>query len=139
MNEMDAFDADVLIYAADPKNELGARVRALFAETDESAVGVGSVLLWTELLPKPMRERWNVEVANLLSLMSRLDLRPLDHATARLATALAVEHALPAIDSVHLATAIQAGADRFITNNRKDFRSGIADIEVVYPGDLPAA
>ncbi|MEY4175824.1 MAG: hypothetical protein RI900_2989 [Actinomycetota bacterium] len=134
---MDAFDADVLIYAADPKNELGARVRALFAETDESAVG--SVLLWTELLPKPMRERWNVEVANLLSLMSRLDLRPVDDATARLATALAVEHALPAIDSVHLATAIQAGADRFITNNRKDFRAPIADIEVVYPSDLPSA
>ena len=54
---MDAFDADVLIYAAVPEHPLGQRVRALFPlePVDETGLtaGVGSVLLLPELLSKP--------------------------------------------------------------------------------------
>lgn len=44
---------------------------------------------------------------------------------------------LCAADAVHLATAVGVGADRFLTNNRRDFPTTISEIEVVYPGDLP--
>jgi hypothetical protein len=37
---------------------------------------------------------------------------------------------------MHLATAVAAGADRFLTNNRKDFPQTITEIDVVYPDDL---
>jgi len=37
---------------------------------------------------------------------------------------------------VHLATAVNVGADRFITNNRRDFPKSIAEIDVTYPADL---
>jgi hypothetical protein len=39
---------------------------------------------------------------------------------------------------VHLATAVGAGADRFITNNRS-FPQTIAEIAITYPDELPEA
>lgn len=130
-----AFDADVLIYAAVPGHELGVRVRPLL---EDDALGrVGSVLLLSEVLAKPMRaDPMSAESVLLIGMLSRLDLLPVDEATARLALALAVSYGLRAADAVHLATAVVAGADRFLTNNRKDFPRSIAEIDIVYPGDL---
>ena len=135
---MDAFDADVLIYAAVPGHEHGRRVRALFpVEPELPAAGIGSVLLLTELLTKPLRDWADDEIARLAALLSRLDLLPVDRSTAALAAALGAAYGLRAADAVHLATAIGAGAERFITNNTKDFPKSITEIEVVYPSDLP--
>ena len=138
---MDAFDADVLIYAAVPGHPLGRRVRALFpaestAETGAVA-GTGSVLLIPELFIKPMRDHAETEIEALAILLARLDLRPADQAIAELAASLGAVHGLRAADAVHLATAVAVGADRFITNNSSDFSKTIAEIEVTYPGDLP--
>jgi predicted nucleic acid-binding protein len=138
---VDAFDADVLIYAAAPDHPLGRRVRRLFP--DESSVGpgafvgVGSVLLVPELLSKPIRAGHAGERDELLGLLRLIELRPVDAATADLATALSARHALRTVDAVHLATAVLAGADRFITNNRKDFGASITEIDVTHPGALP--
>lgn len=91
----------------------------------------------TEVLAKPMRDDpASDETAALLSLLSRLDLRPLDDATSRLALVLAVSYGLRAADAAHLATAVAAGADRFLTNNRRDFPQTIGEIDVVYPDQL---
>lgn len=136
-----AFDADVLIYAAAAGHPLGARV-AVLLDADRAAgsttpSAVGSVLLLTEALAKPLRSVSDSgESAALVSVLSRLDLRPFDHATARLALALAVSYGLRAADAVHLATAVAAGADRFLTNNRKDFPQTITEIDIVYPDEL---
>lgn len=138
---MDAFDADVLIYAAVADHELGRRVRALFpAESPEGSsvvAGIGSVLLLPELLTKPLREKSTDELDELGALLSRLDLRPVDSATAELATALGASYGLRAADAVHLATAIGVGANRFLTNNRDDFPKSITEIDITYPADLP--
>jgi len=139
---VDAFDADVLIYAAVPDHPLGRRVRALFPAdpvTSSGAVaGIGSVLLIPELLTKPLRENRTDELDELGALLSRLDLRPTDEATAELATALGASYGLRAVDAVHLATAVAGGADRFLTNNRSDFSETINEIEITYPDELPA-
>lgn len=139
---MDAFDADVLIYAAVPNHELGRRVRALFpgepVEGPAALAGIGSVLLLPELLMKPLREKRTDEIDELGRLLSRLDLRPVDAATAELATALGASYRLRAADAVHLATAVSAGADRFITNNKSDFTKAITEVDVTYPEQLPA-
>ena len=137
---MDAFDADVLIYAAVPGHLLGRRVRALFRSLDESigaVAGTGSVLLVPEVLIKPSRMRAQEDLVALGSLLSRVELRPTDHATATLATALGASYGLRAADAIHLATAVTAGADRFLTNNKTDFPKSIAEIDVTYPEDLP--
>jgi predicted nucleic acid-binding protein len=140
---MDAFDADVLIYAAVPGHPLGRRVRALFppaaAVPADSPVGVGSVLLLPEVLGKPMREGATGDVQALASFLSRLDLRPLDQATAEVAVVLSGRYGMRAADASHLATAVVLGADRFITNNRRDFPATIKEVHITYPADLPAA
>jgi predicted nucleic acid-binding protein len=132
---VDAFDADVLIYAAAPGHRLGSRVRALF-ETAAPA-GIGSALLLPEILSKPLREGDDDELHALGALLVRLELRPLDEATARLAAALGASYRLGGADAVHLATAVAAGADRFLTNNRRDFPETIAEIAITYPDKLP--
>jgi predicted nucleic acid-binding protein len=138
---VDAFDADALIYAAVPNHPLGRRVAALFATASHRAAdppdGIGSLLLLPEVLGKPLHDGATDEVRMLAGLLARLDLRPLDRATAELATALCGAYRLRAADATHLATAIAARADRFITNNRGDFTPMIAEIQVTYPADLP--
>ena len=129
---MDAFDIDVLVYAA-TQHPLGDRVRALVRSADDP---VGSVLLLPDLLPKPMRSGSRTERDQLLGLLGRLTMPPCDLATAELAVRLAASHHLRAAEAVHLATAVQVGADRFITNNRRDFPQTIEEIDIVYPDQL---
>jgi predicted nucleic acid-binding protein len=135
---MDCFDADALIYAAVPGHPLGRRVAALFTAAGTSALaGAGSVLLLPEVLGKPLRDGAAGEVRALAGLLARLDLLPVDRATAELATALAGRYRLRAADAAHLATAVAVGADRFITSNERDFPADIAEIHITYPADLP--
>jgi predicted nucleic acid-binding protein len=116
------------------------RVRALFSiepvETTGTVAGIGSVLLLPELLTKPLRQGALDELDELGALLSRLDLRPVDESTAELATALGAAYRLRAADAVHLATAVNAGADRFITNNAADFPKTITEVDITYPLDL---
>jgi predicted nucleic acid-binding protein len=135
---VDAFDADVLIYAAIAGHDLGRRVRPLFDGATDAVAGIGSVLLLPELLNKPLRDDAENDVRELTTLLARLELLPTDDSTARVATALGSSYNLRAADAVHLATAVNAGADRFITNNQSDFPQTIAEIDVTYPADLPA-
>ena len=60
----------------------------------------------------------------------------MDPATAEVAITLASSYRLRAADAVHLATAIVFGADRFITDNRRDFPVSISEIDVTYPDAL---
>lgn len=136
---MDAFDADALIYAATPAHPLGIRVRRLFAVAANTTAGVGSVLLIPELLIKPVRLDAPAELGQLNRLLTHLQLLPADESTVDVAVELGARYGLRAVDAVHLATAVVAGADRFITNNRRDFGKGIAEVDVTYPDDLPAA
>ena len=138
---MDAFDADVLIYAGIPGHPLGRRVAALFfpepVRGTIQLVGVGSVLLLPELLSKPLKDENAVAVTTLSELLIRLDLRPVDQAIAARAAVLGAKYKLRALDATHLATAISMGAHRFITNNSKDFDRSITEIDVTYPAGLP--
>ncbi len=138
---MDAFDSDALIYAAIPDHPLGRRVAALFpvepAGRSSRRVGVGSMLLLPEVLSKPLKDGDAIAVEALSEFLARLDLRPVDRPTARLATIFGARYDLRAADATHLATAVSMGARRFITNNRRDFGGSITEIDVTYPGDLP--
>jgi predicted nucleic acid-binding protein len=135
---MDCYDADVLIYAAVPGHPLGRRVAALLAAAGPRALaGAGSVLLLPEVLGQPLRDGSTDEVRSLAGLLARLDLRPVDRATAELAAALSSRYRLRAADATHLATAVGLGADRFITNNRRDFPATITEISITYPASLP--
>ena len=53
--------------------------------------------------------------------------------TPEVATTMASGYRLRAADAMHLATAVVAGANRFITDNRRDFSAAITEIEIAYP------
>ena len=138
---MDAFDADVLIYASIPDHPLGRRVAALFSAASLGSTarlaGVGSVLLVPELLSKPLRDEDTAAVTTLSGFLARLDLRPADQAVTVLAAVLGAQYKLRTPDATHLATAIRMGAHRFITNNSRDFDKSIREIDITFPADLP--
>lgn len=143
---MDAFDADVLIYAAAPDHPLGRRVAALLTTDSLAAMvgdepdlaGVGSLTLVPEVLSKPMQANLTEELALLTYYLTRLELLPVNPMTADAAAVIGARYKLKVIDSIHLATAILVGADRFITNNHRDFKASvIRDIAITYPEDLP--
>jgi predicted nucleic acid-binding protein len=126
---MDAFDADIVIYASvgDPRGDI--LVDAVSARGPEPA-GLGSVLLLTETLA--LGEA-TPRVARLRGLLAALELRPVDSQTARTAAALRAVYRLRTPDALHLATAICAGAERFVTGNRRDFTSRITEIDIAHP------
>lgn len=131
-----ALDSDVLIYAASEGHPPGDPVRRLLQQA-EPETHVGSVLLLTEVLAKPLREGRNTELQLLGDLLAALSLHDITRSTALLATQLAAAYRLRAPDALHLACAVEAGADAFLTNNRKDFRQDeILEIHVMYPEDL---
>jgi predicted nucleic acid-binding protein len=115
---------------------LGVLSVVLFEVEAGTTTGIGSVLLLLEVLAKPMRDGATNEVGALVGLLSRLELRPVDPATAEVAASLAASHRLRAADAVHLATAVIAGADRFITTNRRDFPATISEIDITFPDAL---
>lgn len=134
---MDAFDADVLIYAATPQHPIGSLVISRFASRgDAEPAGIGSVLLLPEVLSRPTRDGAEDELAALHGLLARLELLPVEPAVADLSVVLGATYRLRAADAVHLATAVHAGADRFITNNTRDFGRGISEITITHPSDL---
>jgi predicted nucleic acid-binding protein len=133
---VDAFDADVLIFAASFVHPMGPRVLTALTSAPPSTA-IGSVLLLPEVLSKPTRAEAAEELAALGDILGLLDLLPVDQGTAGLAVALAAKYRLKVADAVHLATAVGAGADRFLTNNSRDFPRTITEIDVTYPADLP--
>ena len=127
--ELDAFDSDVLIYAAGDD----ARATAIRAVIRDSSRPLGSTVLIPEVLTRPMRRGERKEYDVLVLLLAQLDLKAVDDEIADAATVLGANYGLRAADAIHLATAVVWGADRFHTNNRKDFGPHITEVEVVYP------
>lgn len=125
----DAFDSDVLIYAANDV-PIAPRIQALI-ETAPHAIG--SLLLLPETLSKPLRQENTREEEAVARLLVRLDLKPVDAEVADAATVFAAKYRLHAADAIHLATAVVWGAERFHTNNRKHFGQHITEVEVVWP------
>ncbi|GAA1738468.1 type II toxin-antitoxin system VapC family toxin [Aeromicrobium alkaliterrae] len=128
---MRAFDADVLIHAStgDPRGDLLAN--AVAEAAPGGVAGLGSVLLLTETLVPGVAEPHHPRLRGLLA---RLRLVPVTREVAAVAATLRGVHGLKTPDALHLATAIVAGADQFVTGNRRDFDPRMPEIEIVLVG-----
>ncbi len=124
----DAFDADVLIYAVSD-HPAAPNLRAIIFGAEPL---VGSLLLLPETLSKPLRSNRDDGLAALLGFLDRIDLKPVDLEIAAGATEYGAKYRLKAADAIHLATAVVWGAERFHTNNRKDFGPHIDEVEIVW-------
>ena len=128
------FDADVLIYATLTQHPNGASIRALLASSNRL---VGSTLLMPEVLIKPTRFDETFEREKLMRFLTLLELYPLTQRVASTAVSLGAAYGLKTVDAAHLATAVELGAEHFLTNNRKDFeKERVLELTVLYPDDL---
>jgi predicted nucleic acid-binding protein len=134
-----AFDADVLIYAAQVGHQVGAEILRLLNEPALDGNRFGSVLLLPELLSKPTRLGLQPEINALGKVISTLELQAMDVSVAALAVEFGAAYKLKAPDAIHLASAVNVGADAFVTNNNKDFDPNtILELQVLFPADLNA-
>lgn len=86
-----------------------------------------------EVLMKPMRAGASLELSALSVHLAQIDLKPVDDDIIDVALGFSVKYSLRLVDSIHLATAVLWGADRFHTNNRKDFGPQVTEVEIVHP------
>jgi hypothetical protein len=135
---MDAFASDVLIYAAVPGHPLGRRVAALFrSAAGDTHTGSGSVLLLPEILGKPLRDGATEELRPLWTCWPGWTSTPsTDRPPTWLRSCPAGTDSEPPTPPAWPRRS-RSGADRFITNSRRDFPITITEVQVTYPQDLP--
>ena len=71
------------------------------------------------------------EYRRLVAILGALDLKQVDHETAQLAGVMRGKYRLRTPGAIHLATAVLWGAERFHTDNSRDFGQQIDEIEIV--------
>jgi predicted nucleic acid-binding protein len=127
---VDAFDADVLIYVAKNRARGTGAARLI---GDSVGQRIGSVILLGEVFGLPTERVSPAVEQRLIEILAAIELKDVDSETAQLAAAMRGKYRLKTPDALHLATAVLWGAERFHTNNRKDFGQPIDEIEIVLP------
>ena len=116
-------DANLYIYALEGVETHRAAVAGLLAAIDRQAVSVvASELLFTELLPRPMKDGRQDLVERCLELFSRtprIHLVPVDRRVILRSVHLRADFGLRSMDALHLATALVHDCETFITNDRR--------------------
>lgn len=132
------FDTVPFIYFIERHPTFAERVRDVFRRmVAGSFVGYTSVMTLTELLVKPYREQDTILARRYRLLLTRsrnLTLLPLDVHIADTAARIRARYNLRTPDALHLATAIGAGCDAFLTNDRRLQR--MTEISVLLLDDL---
>lgn len=106
-------DANVLIAAWSAQGEMFTA--ALSVLEDPVREFIVSDALWLEVMPKALYHQREAELAFYRGVFQRAECRPWSAAVVDKAKALAGTYGLAAMDAVHLAVAIDAGADEFIS------------------------
>jgi predicted nucleic acid-binding protein len=131
-------EAAPFIYFAERRSGYVAKMRAVFQRvTDGEVAVVASTITLTETLAKPLREKADDLVAAYRAMLGETPgvlLQPVDSATADRAAGLRARYNLKTPDALHVATAIEAGCDAFLTNDR-DLRR-VTEIRVLVLDDL---
>ena len=116
-------DANLYIYAFEGIETHRRRMVELLAEIDrQDVVVVASELLFTEILPRPVRERREDLVERYLELVRRtprIHLVPVGRPVILRSVHLRAEFGLRSMDALHLATALVHGCETFVTNDRR--------------------
>ena len=116
-----ALDTGPLIYTFERHAVHFAQVEPVIAAIDAGTLrGIASTLALIETLVGPLQSG-NAALADTyrraLTRAPNLELLPVDAAVAELAATIRALHRFKTPDAIHLATAVHAGADAFLTND----------------------
>lgn len=118
-------DANAIVFAVEGPDHLREFVTSWTARAESAAEGVvlTSRLSVSECLTRPYREKSEIRIANMKAFFrTRVQLLSVDDALVEMATELHRDFSLKTIDALHVATAIRARADVFLTRDTKIIR-----------------
>jgi predicted nucleic acid-binding protein len=106
-------DANLLIAAWKGDDEAGSAALAVLDDWERTLLV--SDALWLEVMPKATYEKKHGEMAFYQSILERAEYHPWRLDVLRRAQELAQSYGIAAMDAIHVATALAAGADEFIS------------------------
>ncbi len=109
-------DANLLIAAWSGQDTLAEL--ALNVLEDPRRVLIVSDALWLEVMPKAIYHRQEAERAFYEAVFSRAEHRPWSAELIDSAKSLAQSYGLAAMDAIHIAVAVEARADEFISGEK---------------------
>ena len=116
-------DTNLYIYLFEGLEEHRRPMADLAAEIDRRDIAViASELIFTELLPRPVRDGRHELVEGYLELMQRtprISLVPVDRRVILRAVHLRADFGLRSMDALHVATALVHGCETFLTNDER--------------------
>ncbi|MYD71363.1 MAG: type II toxin-antitoxin system VapC family toxin [Acidobacteria bacterium] len=116
-------DTNLYIYLFEGLDEYRRSMADLTAEIDRLDIAViASELIFTELLPRPVRDGRAELVEAYLELMQRtprVTLVPVDRRVILRAVHLRADFGLRSMDALHVATALVHGCETFLTNDER--------------------
>ncbi len=119
---MTAVDSNIVIYLFDSESPQHVWAQSLFTQLAEQETVVASVMLWTEVLSWPHKQsaalgRRAEEQLKMLDFIKYQDVtKNIADAAAKLM--IKIPKKLSNADAIHLATALECGADCFYTNDK---------------------
>jgi predicted nucleic acid-binding protein len=115
------FDSNIFIYAFECETDLGHAARRAFGLVEDGkATAVTSLLTLGEVLPGPLRQgNEKLEQSYELVFAGRVgfEIIPISEPLLRAAARLVANASLHLPDALHVASAIQANCDRFVTED----------------------
>lgn len=131
-------DTSAFIYHVEAHPVYAPRVRTIFREIERGhARGVTSTLTFLEVLVGPYRagdQVRRVALSGLLASFPGVSWVALDLAVADRAASLRGRYRLRTPDAIQLATALEAGADAFLTNDQE--LSRVTEVPVLLIDDV---
>ena len=116
-------DANLYIYTFEGIETYRTKMAELLAAIDRQGVRViASELLFTELLPRPMKDGRQYMVESYLELFRstpRFHLAPVDRRVILRSFHLRADFGLRSMDALHLATALVHDCETFVTNDQR--------------------
>ena len=116
-------DSNLYIYVFEGVETYRTRMAELLSVIDSrDIVVIASELLFTEILPRPVKEGRQDLVERYLDLVRntpRIQLVSVDRSVILRSVHLRAEFGLRSMDALHLATALVHGCETFITNDRR--------------------
>jgi predicted nucleic acid-binding protein len=116
-------DTNLYIYLLEGVEPYRRRMADLAAEIDRRDIAViASELIFTELLPRPVRDGRRHLVERYLDLLQqtpRITLVPVDRRVILRAVHLRADLGLRSMDALHVATALVHDCETFVTNDQR--------------------
>lgn len=109
-------DANLLIAAWHGQSEIALRALAILDDPERQLVVSDAV--WLEIMPKAVYHREAQESAFYTDVFGQAEKRPWNVDVLYQAHELAQNFGLAAMDAIHVATAIDAGVDEFISGEK---------------------